>query len=458
MLYSRNSEGERESKSEDTTGKRRRDTSAMPFSPTGQFRCFLCTRNRPRELARCLDSLTRSFLLAFPGRHLDCFIFDDSTSETLSAETACLCRGPSSAEVTRHYVRTAADIAQVVTLPPSPFLPQVVASCKQLGSDAWDLAGVRNLAFLCALSCSQEEDLLLFLDDDILFESAWYAGHWIAVDGVAVLRQLIDQTIPQVITASGVGYYGRHDTSLRQHLALIVKELRQALCGEERLPLEHSSFERLLHDLSHFPHTMPIRLNLRDNHLAEGGPGLSGAVLATTPVTLRSHGLPRWYNEDWTWLSLLESASLQKIEAAVLHAAPPQTLVTHEFFRYQVRGDIIYAALAAVLASLPSHLPRLSACQQQLSPQHFTLARQELVQALRLDQKHLTNVIHRLCSRGTAFRTQPIALPTVLAGLHAITRYLEDADAFARSLDSWHLWDEVQRYFASMALWRSALH
>lgn len=430
------------------------------FSLARTFRFFVCTRNRPEELAQCLSSLARTFLFAFPGQQALCYIFDDSTTQEMSSRVFELCIQKHFEGLHVHYIHTAEDIALLQS--PSRLTSQsfrkLRSFCKQLGHPAWDLAGVRNLAFVCALSYAQEDDFLLFLDDDMLFESSNYQGHFLVIDGISVLRQLAQQTPPRMIVASGVGYYGRHDTSLRQHMQLVLEEIQQLLSihkmGTNMSPL----LQKRLHELSHFPHAIPLRLNLPGFALAEGGPGISGAILATTVASLRSHCLPRWYNEDWIWLSLLGAGpgTLRKIEASVIHAAPPQLPITLDFFQYQMYGDILYLALEVALKDIPPQTHRLAYCQHHLSSRHFVIAQQESLKMLWNDWKQVQEIRRFLLQQGKSANS--VDLLPLLHSLHHVAQYLHETIRFVEAQTPSLLWNEFHHYLDAIAIWREALH
>ncbi len=429
---------------------------------TRVFRFFVCTRNRPEELGQCLSSLDHTFRCAFPGQQAHGYIFDDSTTQEMSRHVFDLCTQQRFESLHVHYIRAAEDIARLSSssyLTPQRF-QQLLSFCKQPGYSSWDLAGVRNLAFVCALSCAQEDDFLLFLDDDMLFESAPYHGHFIVIDGVSVLRQLAQQTLPGMVVASGAGYYGRHDTSLRQHVHLVLEEVGQLLSihgmGTKMSPL----LQHRLHELSHFPHAIPLRLNLPGSALAEGGPGISGAVLATTVASLRSHCLPRWYNEDWIWLSLLSAGpgTLRKIEAHIIHAAPPQPPVTLEFFQYQMYGDIMYLALENFLKNIPHQAHHITYYQHHLSSSHFVAAQQESLQILWNDWKQVQEIQRFLFPLQQDKSSDSIDLLPLFQSLHHVAQYLHETIRFVEAQTPALLWNDFQRYLDAIAIWREALH
>ena len=131
-----------------------------------------------------------------------------------------------------------------------------------------------------------------------------------------------------------------------------------------------------LRQLSRFPSVLPIQLALPDVRLPQDGPGISGALLATTPASLRSHFLPGCYDEDWIWLALLgrPGTAIRRAGAEAVHAALPQEGITADLVTYQCAGEILYRAIREISdtwdggCSLPEH------CAASMSVAHFRRA------------------------------------------------------------------------------------
>ncbi|GCE29264.1 hypothetical protein KDA_47480 [Dictyobacter alpinus] len=276
------------------------------------FKFFICTRDRPHMLERCVKNLAYAFNTLSSEAHAVCYIFDDSTDVDVSRSIYRKWNGQQvlnfsiiviEARLQDNIFRRLSNLA--------PHHEEALhAFCKTLGQGEWDLAGVRNFAFLYAYACSDEDDLLVFVDDDILFQSSMYHTHAISINGSEVLRTLEASTPPKAVKASGVYYLGRADIAVCEHIQLTMEDMRIAIEQKDADQKQLAALHVLLEDIMLFPQTLPTRLNLPGMQLIERGPGISGAALATTPASLRSHGLMRTYNEDWARATACRPSSI----------------------------------------------------------------------------------------------------------------------------------------------------
>ncbi len=204
------------------------------------------------------------------------------------------------------------------------------ASCKMLANEEWDLAGVRNLAFIVAYGISNANDSVIFLDADILFESAVYCGHFMPIDGAEAIKQLEETTAPGTVDVSSASYFGWIDLPIDEHIGLVARDLVKALLAAGNDHAWAEQFRIHLNEIGLFPTSLPARLNLPNTEPTESGSGIGGTVAATTPASLFSHGLARCYNEQQIWESTLGATSevTRRIRFPLLHAAPPQLPIT----------------------------------------------------------------------------------------------------------------------------------
>jgi hypothetical protein len=369
----------------------------------------ICTRDRPQTLALCVGSLSESFRWAFPGASAHCYIFDDSTTPALSAQVRHIAAGARSAELEvtlidrerQHLIdrRLAALSAR--------------SASRALGQGSWDLAGVRNFAFLLTYCYSGDDDVIVFLDDDILLSSRVYEGRFMPVDGVSLIRELVSNTPARQQVASGASYLGRFDGSILDHLRLALDDAR---------------------DLSLFPSALPVQLTLPGARIVNDGPGISGALLATTPASLASHFLPACYDEDWIWLALLgqSGAAVRTVASQALHAAPPQPPVENGFVTYQNTGEVIYRAVRDAMKDAPSGGRALSWCENRISPGHFLEARRSVIGDIR------------------SLREDAAATARIRSCLKSA---LEDVEALSHTA----LYQSFRRYLELIPSWRSLL-
>jgi len=107
------------------------------------------------------------------------------------------------------------------------------------------------------------------------------------------------------------------------HLRLVSEDALRLLSRDSDGCDARDEAALLLDQLRLFPSTLPVQLAFAGARDSIEGPGVSGALLATTPASMYSHFLPLCYNEDWIWLALLgrPDAAINKASHRVLHAS-----------------------------------------------------------------------------------------------------------------------------------------
>lgn len=429
--------------------------------PSNTIRFFICTRNRPEVLGKCISSVAQEFQRAFPSLSAHCYVFDDSTSHQLSAQVSSMCKSRRFPSLHLHRIglKEQKEISQKLGKLEPRSLKLLNSSCKKLGTGSWDLAGVRNFAFLFANCISNDDDLLIFLDDDILFQSTTYHGHFISIDGAAVLRQFSDHTPQNGVAASGVGYLGRSDISIKEHVRLLLEDLHTLFNLESKVRQQKDTLKKLLREISLFPTTLPIRLNHSCTEQVEYGPGISGAALATTSASLKSHGLLRCYNEDWIWLSLLGESNdtVRRIEPKLIHAAPPQLPITIDFLIYQNIGEIIYYALEYVMKDIPSQQDRISWCKDKLSLEHFVAAKQDASSEICVILKNINNTKTLFQRLNWEIAGGSDAFRSAEQSLYKMKYYFDYVLNFIGTLDPAYLYKSFSLYLTRIPVWQNLL-
>lgn len=414
-------------------------------------RFFLCTRDRPYFVRRSLLSLSQACRAAARGPLTDnvpVFILDDSTLAQHSVVLRNLVRqlrpairplhpvliGSSSQR--RHITTLLRDLPEDLDRVKHSFI-------RTLGSGPWDLAGVRNLAFLLGYSVSACDDLMILLDDDIVFSPTTYRGTRYNIDGGGALCELVAHTPRGGQVAAGVHYVGEMDTSLLDHLSICMRALP---------PSEHSADSLSTVRLHLFPRLgmrWPKHINQNDRTALHEGPSISGAVLSTTPAAVASHPLPRCYNEDWIWLRLLGShdQSCLPISRPLLHAGPIRTRVSLDLLAYQQRGEILYAVFNQLLLRWQENghgkpSDPIQWCTTHLAPEQFARAQHEAIADIRRMQKSLRTL--------TACPSPHAATNWLTPTTVALSRL--EAYVTAIRLDT--LYAFTMRYLASVRSWR----
>jgi len=426
-----------------------------------KIRFFISTRGRIDSLEGCIASLSKASANAFPDASATCCVFDDSTVNDLSAQVRIVCKKHSNDHFRVQIIdRTAqSQLLQAFSALHSDFRGLLDSSCKMLANRQWDLAGVRNFAFIVAYGISNANDLIIFLDDDILFESAVYCGHFVPIDGAEAIKQLEETTAPGTVGVSSVSYFGRVDPPIDEHIGLVARDLVRALLAARNDNAWAEQFRINLNEIGFFPTSLPARLNLPNTDPIESGSGIGGTVVATTPASLFSHGLPRCYNEQRIWESTLGATSevTRRIRFPLLHAAPPQLPITTSSLFYQNRGDIVYRAVKSVLENAPSDFPRIAWCGETLSAEHFAVAKQNV-----LDRVHAT--IRSAVEAGRFLEWEgviQVAASQQLAeskrAIEHMAYYLQDSINFIEAQDPKTLYQWFLDYLGSRPMWQELL-
>ena len=243
------------------------------------------------------------------------------------------------------------------------------------------------------------------------------------------------------------GYSGRFDGSVLDHLQLRLCETQQAL--ESGLAAsEH------LRQLSRFPSVLPIQLALPDVRLPLDGPGISGALLATTPASLRSHFLPGCYNEDWIWLALLgrTGTAVRRAGVQAVHAALPQERITTDLVAYQCAGEIVYRAIREISdtwdggCSLPEH------CEASMNVAHFRRAKSSMASEISLAIQRL----HEL--KRSPFREEDLVLAVAArAALCEMLSLFTSSMRWVESADPEALHRRSESYLRQIPLWKGLM-
>ncbi len=428
--------------------------------PRPKLRFFICSRDRPQVLGLCVESLSRSLREAAPEFSAHCYILDDSTTPALSAEAHRRAAAGASRELHLEIidrVRQRAVYRELTALNLESY-GLLRSTCRMLGQGSWDLAGVRNFAFLIAYCYSTDDDLIVFLDDDILLTSSVYGGHFIEIDGASVIRQLLSSTPPGRLVASGTEYFGRFDGSILDHLRLLFDDLSNGcLLGLWEAESRVQTTARL-QQVSLFPSTLPTRLALPGVSILKHGPGISGALLATTPAALFSHPLPRCYNEDWIWLSLLgrPGAAIRRVDPKALHAAPPQPPIESRFVAYQNTGEVVYRAVRGVMNDAPSRCNALEWCENAISVDHFLWAADALVREIQSLLQTGAKIDSSLNGTGP-LSGEPHLCASVRRAIRRIQRCGQEALESVEAMDHAALHRWFRKYLRRVPVWRRLL-
>ena len=419
---------------------------------------FLCTRDRPESLRWALSSLTNAAVKAFPAENLRCYVLDDSTKEANSQLTKDIADSCTSRTFCVHVIANAEQsrLDCVLKHCAEHFATYHSTYTRKLGKGSWDLAGVRNLAFLLAYSLCSPDDIAVFVDDDIVFESVTLLGHSIEVDGVKILKELCAALARPEALVAGTGLWGRLDTSVAEHIRLTFDRLGNIHYLGESLRLE---WEEMLTLIAGFPNSIPFTLNLPTIEIRTDGPGISGGAMAVKPAALRSLGLPRTYNEDWIWLSLLggDSSPIHRIAYCVAHVSPKDIMVDEDFVVYQSKGEIMYTAIRQVLKEAMGVHSRIAWVREHLKPNHFDSAKDIVEEDLKETLTSVEQGSRVLCEMSQKSNSIAHLSKEAFAGARKIHMTLSSAAAKVRCLSSRRLCNEIIHYLNTVPTWEALL-
>lgn len=423
------------------------------------IRFFVCSRNRAREIKNCILSLSNTFSSAFPKSKGQCYIFDDSTQNNIST---CIRKyfmqvNNLGLNVKLIGFKEQQKIVEQLSSIPQKYLSFYERSMKNLGRGPWDLAGVRNFAYLYAHLCSKEDDLLIFLDDDILFSNSSYYGHLIKADGVKVLKELYNNTDARKIVSTGVDYLGKTDTSIDEHLSLVIEKIQPVLEKMLKKNTYNPSLEKVLKNIVLVP--MPMKITMSYDKQLLAGPGISGGVMATTPASLKSHHLPRCYNEDWIWLSLLGNPQncLRKTKQKLIHAEPPDIEITPDFLTYQMIGEINYYALESIINETPDGHDRIVWCKSKIAENYFEQSRKDKINEINTLTKQAAGLKKQIRQIKLCSNEKTKALTLIKESLGKAIRVLESTMKNIENKSIAFFYNRTRNYLEDIPTWRTFL-
>jgi hypothetical protein len=189
-----------------------------------------------------------------------------------------------------------------------------------------------------------QNDIVLFFDDDIVFDFGTYHGTHYRSAGRRVIQESVQVVEHDNQAVVGCHYNGRADISLVEHLAhyarqlLAVKEQRGCTDRAKRLAeqlLAYPDLPLVVHDDGVIQETY------------QGPGGLSMGFLALSAHMLPAVRFPNIYNEDWFWIQSLlhRGARCVHLSHALLHAPDVCYGFSAQRALFQEIGDVIWDTL-----------------------------------------------------------------------------------------------------------------
>ncbi|MBI4231603.1 hypothetical protein HY605_00100 [Candidatus Peregrinibacteria bacterium] len=199
----------------------------------------------------------------------------------------------------------------------------VQATCKPLGASYYDSVGPRNLALLLSYS----EDIVLIVDDDIVF----YDSKPLA--NTSSIQRMIRAVMTGENDIIGAHLDGIPDQSTLEHLDDLIHAQLHPNVGT--LPSYANPFARVTPREQGWRRRLPA-------YIASGG------VMAFR-TTLHEAHFPKIYNDDWHWISYHHRTNKKKVtidnQATVIHLPSEWRFPTEETLRREFVGEVIFEAM-----------------------------------------------------------------------------------------------------------------
>lgn len=334
------------------------------------FTYIITTRDRPDSVLNCIPTLGKAHASAFPEYQSKCFIIDDSTDIANSKKMKSYLASAQQEKNLAVYIIGKSFQSKMLSRLSSTLMPKanyINKTFRELGGGNWDHAGSSNFARLFSYSLLPLDEKILFLDDDIIFDDHSCSNHFIRINGASAILQLYNSVVESDETLSGTTYLGRTDLSVLEHIFFLLIQLKNTT----------KDIDNNLNLMAGFPELLPIHVTLSerdDDPSLPKGPGeISGAVLAVNNVSLTSHGMINYYNEDWIWILLhgKKNKKIYKSSIPLLHCPPSQKKITFDFIKYQEVGEIIYKSMASAIEEAPQNAICLDWFQKNYKISHL---------------------------------------------------------------------------------------
>lgn len=399
----------------------------------GEIHFAICTRDRPKTVVELLWDIEHASTQSIKNKRTDVYVFDDSRLNSNIEELRANLTRLSFKSVNIKHISKGYQVELTRNTNNEELRRAWNFSTKDLGEERWDLAGVRNLAFATLYAESKDQDLIIFLDDDIRLSRPGSR----ATNSSQLIESLNSSIERNTASVCGVSYLGRGDHSIVGHLS----EIAHYLSGLAELNREQTSLNIELF-LGEFPGNFhPIERTSGLPHLGEGPGGISGAVFATTRRTLGLCSMPKFYNEDWIWLLHIKhlGAEIKHIEVPAFHLpkAPLHFLI--DLVLLQEKGEIVYYALRSLKNLVSVRREDLKIALEK-GHRHELLKLQE---CLSIYRKLIAK--HEQCTGENS------------KILQSVMRGLDDIYRLAKAIDRKALEADFYNYFISQQPWKKLL-
>ncbi len=224
-------------------------------------------------------------------------------------------------------------------------------------SAGWDAATPRNLALLAAASGSSADDLVCWIDDDVLVsagavrDSGYRAAPLAGKPACDLSPSAIDSAVAQLHSESasvaGARFCGVADLSICTHIELALD------AGSECDPRGVCSIAvgrevEIRWRAGFVPQVIDWSARAEGILASHASPyGVSSGLMVTSAAVAMRHPFAPFYNEDWLWLRSITEAgfTVKQVEAVAAHLPPAEPASCFSKLLAQELGEIVWTAI-----------------------------------------------------------------------------------------------------------------
>lgn len=291
------------------------------------------TCSNPNKLERLLNSIP-SYNANNPIEQS--LIVDDSPDEKSKAENKRIAQMyPSTLYINKEIFESILSIYHSDTKNDQPYF-------LKLGTKEWNLNNARNIGALILYSISKQDDKIICLDDDIVFEK----------HDVSELSKIIKNTIPLL---GGFRLKGCPDLSRLEYIELYSKILASKFLKKNINYTPSTFYVTLVADAkSSSEECIQKYTNLileKEHHNKDAFPQrkeLSGGAFIASANLFKDSYFPDWFDEDWTWFDIIRKKrkiNNHLIKDEITHLSNKKEILIKNALEFEEHGKILTNAV-----------------------------------------------------------------------------------------------------------------
>lgn len=293
------------------------------------------TCSNPNKLEKLLNSIP-SYNANNPIEQS--LIVDDSPDEKSKAENKRIAQMyPSTLYINKEIFESVLSIYHSDTKNDQPnFL--------KLGTKEWNLNNARNIGALILYSISKQEDKIICLDDDIVFEK----------NDTSRISKIIKNTKPIL---GGFKLKGCPDLSRLEYIELYSKILASKFLKKNVNYTPSTFYVTLVADAKNSSEECIKKYtNLileKEHHNKDTFPQrkeLSGGAFIASAKLFKDSYFPDWFDEDWTWFDIIRKKNRINncfIKDEITHLSNKKEILIKNALEFEEHGKILTNAVKA---------------------------------------------------------------------------------------------------------------